>query len=295
MAKTAFVIDTGSNSIRLMQAEVEQGSIRCVKKWLILARLGEKVPGSVELSEAAMERGVQAIACLREKAQSIDGEAPIWAFATSAVREAGNRGYFLELVRRHTGLELQVLSGEQEALVGAAGALQGQDGGLIDIGGGSTELVVCRGGQIQFARSLDIGCVRARGLFAERDAEAEAWASRAFSECELPPVERTVAIGGAPTTLAAVALGLKTYDPTAVEGYVLRRAQLDALWNTLAPLTPRERAQAYCMEERRAEVILYGIASLRAFMDSCQIGQVVVSEADNLEGFLRWKLHEMEK
>ena len=75
----------------------------------------------------------------------------------------------------------------------------------------------------------------------------------------------------------------------------MRRAQLDALWDCLAPLTPAERAQAYCMEERRAEVILYGIAILRAFMDSFQIGQVTVSEADNLEGFLHWQLEQMEK
>lgn len=295
MTKTVFVIDVGSNSIRLMQAETDEKTVRCVKKWLVLARLGEKAPGSVDLSEAAMQRGAEAIAQLWEKAQGIDAAAPVWAFATSAVRDAGNRECFLEMVKQRTGLTIQVLSGEQEALIGAAGALQGQDGGLIDIGGGSTELVVCRDGQVQFARSLNIGCVRARGLFAEQDAEAENWARRAFSECALPPAERTIAIGGAPTTLAAVALGLKTYDPVAVEGYLLRRAQLDALWDCLAPLTPAERAQAYCMEERRAEVILYGIAILRAFMDSFQIGQVTVSEADNLEGFLHWQLEQMEK
>ena len=258
-------------------------------------QIGRKSAGQCRLERsgyAAWRRGNRAAV---GKAQGIDAAAPVWAFATSAVRDAGNRECFLEMVKQRTGLTIQVLSGEQEALIGAAGALQGQDGGLIDIGGGSTELVVCRDGQVQFARSLNIGCVRARGLFAEQDAEAENWARRAFSECALPPAERTIAIGGAPTTLAAVALGLKTYDPAAVEGYLLRRAQLDALWDCLAPLTPAERAQAYCMEERRAEVILYGIAILRAFMDSFQIGQVTVSEADNLEGFLHWQLEQMEK
>ena len=128
--KNAFVIDMGSNSIRLMQAQEEEGRVHCLQKWLIAARLGEKQAGSTALTPVAIARGADAVAEFVEKARALDDSAPIFAFATSAVRDAQNRDELLREIRRRTGLAVEVLSGEQEACLGAAGALGGQDGGL---------------------------------------------------------------------------------------------------------------------------------------------------------------------
>lgn len=290
--KNAFVIDMGSNSIRLMQAQEEEGRVHCLQKWLIAARLGEKPAGSTALTPAAIARGADAVAEFVEKARALDDSAPIFAFATSAVRDAQNRDELLREIWRRTGLAVEVLSGEQEACLGAAGALGGQDGGLLDIGGGSTEIVLCRGGKIAFARSLNIGCVRAKTLFREGAAAVGDWARAAFSDCPLPETPPFAAIGGTPTALAAAALGLSAYDPKKVDGYRLDAPQLRALTEALAPLSPAERAARYCMDARRGEVILFGAAILQAFFAAYGVREVRVSESDNLEGYLMEKLHQ---
>ena len=288
--KNAFVIDMGSNSIRLMQAQVEEGRVHCLQKWLIAARLGEKQAGSTALTPAAIARGVDAVAEFVEKARALDDSAPIFAFATSAVRDALNRDELLREIRRRTGIAVEVLSGEQEARLGAAGALGGRDGGLLDIGGGSSEVVLCRGGKIPFAHSLNIGCVRAKTLFREGDPAVEEWARAAFAACPLPEALPFTAIGGTPTALAAAALGLSAYDPKKVDGYRLDAPQLRALTEALAPLSPEERAARYCMDARRGEVILFGAAILQAFFAAYGVREVRVSESDNLEGYLMEKL-----
>ncbi len=292
--RNLFVIDIGSNSIRMLHARMQQGKVKSINKWLIRAGLGEKK--GADLTQEAIERGVDAVVKLREKALAIDPEAPIMAFATSAVREAPNRKVLLEKISRRTGILVCVLSGKEEALIGAEGALGEKDGCMIDIGGGSTELVVRYNGKICCATSLDIGCVRAKSLFAQQDdIQAEAWAKQAFLQCRIDRVEQTVAIGGTPTALAACALQLKEYDPQAVDGFILTRAKLDELYKIMAPLDAQLRAQRYCMDEKRAEIILYGLMILRAFMDTYHIEQVRVSEADNLEGYLLFRKDQLEK
>ena len=286
-----FVIDIGSNSIRLMQADLQEGAVTYCHKQLITARLGEKTPGTSAFTAAAIERGVSAVEELVGRAKSVDKNAPIWAFATSAVRDAENREDLLQQIKERTGVAVQVLSGAEEAEIGAAGALPGQDGGMLDIGGSSTEVVVKRHGKLILAHSFNIGCVRARNLFPdETDPAIYAWAYDAFCGLKRPKTDVTVAVGGTPTSLAAAVLELREYDPAAVDGCVLEKDALLALREQLLPLAPAQRAQRWCLDARRAEIILYGIAIILAFMDAYHVSQVVVSEADNLEGYLQYKL-----
>lgn len=283
-----FVIDIGTNSIRLLEAECGREGIRTVSKKLNTVRIGEGVNKTRRLNPAAMERGVAAV---RQFAREASGRGEIFAFATSAVRDAINRQEFLSWIEVETGIRAEVLSGTEEAACGAWGALAGRDGATIDIGGGSTEIAIMRGGNLIFAESIDIGCVRAFELFpGEEEESLRRWALDAFYRVNFPGVEDVYAIGGTATALAAAELGLAVYDPAAVQGYVLTNKAAQALSGRLAVMSVAERMEKMCMDERRAEVVVYGLAILLAFMDCFSVSRITVSEADNLEGYLLQKI-----
>ncbi len=288
MAERKFVIDIGTNSVRLMEAEVVPGGIRTVSKQLDTVRIGEGVDKARRLSPAAIERGVGAV---RRFWQSARGRGEIFAYATSAVRDAVNREEFLSRVRAETGIRVDLLSGREEAVCGARGALQGKDGATLDIGGGSTELAVVQKGHFLLAASVDIGCVRALELFPGEDAPAvRQWAEKAFSSVPYPGAERVYVIGGTATALAAADLRLEVYDPAAVQGHILTKEGAEALGKTLFPLSVEARMRRMFMDEQRAEVIVYGLFILLAFMEHYAVPRVTVSESDNLEGYLLGKL-----
>lgn len=153
------VIDVGSNSVRLML--VADGKV--LYKTLDTTRLGEGIAFSPRLKEEAQERTANAIAAFKNRAEA-EGAAIVYAYATAAVREAENKDEFLRLVKEKSGIDLSVLSGEEEAALGMSGALHSADGATLDVGGASTEIAVRHAGKIVYKKSVPLGVVRLKDL-----------------------------------------------------------------------------------------------------------------------------------
>lgn len=282
MHKTA-VIDIGSNSVRLMLTA--DGKV--LYKTLDTTRLGEGIASSPRLKEEAVLRTAEAVArfCARARAE---GAEIVRAFATAAVRSAENRGEFLSCVKERCGLDVEVLSGETEAEVGLSGALGDRDGGLIDAGGASTEVIVRREGRIVYEKSVNIGVVRLKDMCGRDKAALFSAAERAAGEYgEVPPANPFCAVGGTATTLASVLLGLDEYDPARVTGTVISAGTMRALASRLTEMTPEEIAALPTVPEKRADVLGGGAVLLSVVMDRLRIPAVTVSDSDNLEGYAK--------
>ena len=280
------VIDIGSNSVRLLMAS----GGKTLYKDLNTTRLGEGLALSGVLSAAAMYRTAFAVRDFKERALR-EGASDVFAFATAAVRAAQNGFAFVQLVKETAGLVVDVISGEEEAAIGLEGAIGGaSDGGIIDVGGGSTELTLCVGGSVARATSVDVGVVLLYDLCG-RDREklirtAKEKISSFAGECTVP----VFAIGGTATSLGALALGLMRYDPQKVDGYVLTAEKLDELIDGIFARSPEEIAAQSCLPLRRAEIVGGGAVLIREAMRLLELEQLTVSERDNLEGYLLRRL-----
>ena len=279
------VIDVGSNSVRLMV--VADGKV--LYKTLETTQLGEGIAARPVLGEAPMERTARAIASFALRAKE-EGAKAVYGFATAAVRSAENREVFLKKVQELCALSLEVVSGETEAELGLLGALGGRDGGIVDIGGASTELVVRQDGETMYEKSVDIGVVRLKDACG-RDLQSLRSASKIAIEQygEVPCVKELTAIGGTATTLAALALGLTKYDGNKVTGHILSREDLENLAQKIAALSVDELAKNPCIPRKRAEVLLGGAVLLAEITKAFSIERLVVSDSDNLEGYALWK------
>jgi exopolyphosphatase/guanosine-5'-triphosphate,3'-diphosphate pyrophosphatase len=288
-------IDCGSNSIRLLVAD-DQG-VRA--RDLSVTRLAEGVDATGMFTDAAIARTVDAVAAFVRTARSMDAS-PIRIVATSAVRDARDRDRFLDAVEERTGLRPDVLSGEEEARLSFLGATDDQrrDGmvGLVDIGGGSTEIVVGRDRVPERWVSTQIGCVRhterygLHGIVAEDalralDHDLDAGFARALDGW--PPVTRLVGVAGTVTTLAAIDLGLRSYDPDRVHGHHLDLDRIEGLRAELAAIDPGDRLARYpVISPGREDVLVAGASILLAVARAVQVSEVVASELEILHGIV---------
>ena len=282
-----FAIDIGTNSIRLLYAVWENGKLKTVQKLVNTVRTGEGVNASGVLCEAAILRTLEGISGFLKKAKAWGAE-QVPAFATSAVRDASNGEAFVRRVWQELGVRVQILQGKQEALCGITGALCAKtEGGILDIGGGSTEVAVLRKGVLECAESVNVGCVRGLELFCEDEYEKViSWAQERFERLKLKDLPEIYAIGGTATALAALDLGLERYDPDLVDGHEMSAQRLEALMGQIRTLPKEERIKRMCLDSGRAEVIVFGLGVMLGFIKAYGIPEVIVSEADNLEGYV---------
>ncbi len=279
MRKNA-VIDVGSNSVRLML--VADGKV--LYKDLEITRLGEGLAHSKNLLPQAIERSAAAMARFYERAKA-EGAEDVRAFATAAVRSAENREEFLAKVASLCPLRVEVVSGEAEAELGLLGALGNSDGGIIDIGGASTEIIVRKDGVVEYKKSVDVGVVRLKDLCGRSVEKLTEYSTSRFAVFGEIPRACMRAIGGTATSIASIALGLKAYDAKLVTGYVLTKNILSGVVDYLAN-TPVERVvKETCVPEKRAEVLLGGAIWLYVLMENLGFAELIVSDADNLEGY----------
>lgn len=283
--------DLGTNSTRLLVADVDAGRLDEVVRRLEITRLGEAVDATGSLGEAGMRRVLDVLAGYREQAASF-GVTRTLAVATSAVRDAANGAGFLTRVEAE-GFETLLLDGEAEAALTFRGVLSGRaaldEGTLVlDIGGGSTELSL--GGPAGSAEmvSLQAGCVRMTERFLGSDppTRAELAACAAAVRALLPAYEPRAAIGvaGTVTTAAALDLGLARYDPELIHGHRLTADAIEVILARLAALPVAERARIPGLEPARAPVIVAGLVILREVLDAYRLGLIEASERDLLHG-----------
>ncbi len=283
-------IDIGTNSCRLLVAQIQAGKLRPLARGLESSRLGEGTAHNRVLAPAAMER---TIASLRNFQAIIAQHQPgqVMAAATSAVREADNRATFLAMVREQCGLKVRVLDGEEEAAFSYQAVVQALRLAapplVVDLGGGSSEFVFAPG-EPELIVSLPLGAVRAAEenfAYAEMVRRLEPVRLRR-SEFEGSPL---VMVGGTVTTLVAIDKALAVYRPEEVHGQVLTRETIRILYHRLINLPLEERRQLAGLQPERADIIPAGALIVLAIMETLGFEELIVSESDLLEGMI-WSL-----
>ncbi len=285
----ADVIDIGSNSIRYMHAAVTTQYVTAVeRKRLITTRLAQRLDDSGRLSEDAMRRSLDAIRSFvdisREKVTP-----NLFAYATSAVRDAHNGQEFCSRIQQETGVNVDVLSGDQEAKLAYTGAVGPSGGGLIDIGGGSAQVITDL-----VSYSFPIGCVRVKDKFsqlpyAKMRQELSLWLGDCCAELSSIRQTRWTGVGGTITTLAALKAGLTEYDPAMVTQQTI---SVESLGNLLTRLNDMgEARRLHPLLKDRHDVILCGGGVLTELMRIMDIQKLGVSDADGMEGYLLAKSH----
>jgi exopolyphosphatase / guanosine-5'-triphosphate,3'-diphosphate pyrophosphatase len=294
------VVDIGTNSTRLLIADVRDGALHEIERRSEVTRLGEGVDSTGRLSEEPRERVLATLRAYHEAIVEARCEATTGVL-TSAVRDAENGAEFTELVREHFDLDVRTIPGDEEARLTFLGATAERadppDGALlvIDIGGGSTEFVVGRGGEVEFDVSAQAGVVRQteRHLHSDPPAPDELRALgdevRGVIAEAVPPDVRgavggAVAVAGTATSCAAIELELDPYDPNQVEGYVLELGNLDLLLARLAAMPLAERRRIVGLHPDRAPTIVAGVAILLEGLHAFDLRQVEISEHDILWG-----------
>jgi len=298
----AAVIDLGTNTVRLLVAELHpRAAWRPVHAEQRVTRLGEGARASGALGRIPMARTAAAVAEYVARARAL-GASDVRIVATSAVREAKNGRAFAERLARDTAQRVDVISGDEEARLTLRGLARGLTlaGRTIafDIGGGSTEYVLADDARLVAAVSLKLGVVplAERFPFPER-LDAARYGTmladiRAQLARELPativntPIVTLVGTAGTVTTLAALDLGLATYDSDRVHGHPLTRAAVDRLLARLGALTVTERGDLPCLEPGRADLIIPGTAIVVATMERLRVDALVVSEHGLREGIM---------
>jgi len=278
------VIDVGSNSVRIMFSE----NGLTIKKNNIVTRLGKGVNDYPFLLTSSMEKTVDAIKLFHAQAKEYGAE-KVYIFATAAVRSAQNKQEFIDLVKKETGLTVDVISGEQEAKLGLLGALNGKNGGIIDVGGASSEVTVAIADKILYSYSLNLGSVRILDACGQDKERIKNLCKKAVQEYGQVPMANFYGIGGTATTLASIAQELEPYDPTKVHGYILTKEKVFSLAESLNAKTVEERKKVKGLQPERAEVISGGAYLIYYIMDYLNIESITVSESDNLEGYLKVK------
>jgi exopolyphosphatase/guanosine-5'-triphosphate,3'-diphosphate pyrophosphatase len=290
------VIDVGTNSTRLLVADVEGGRVSPLERRSTVTRLGRGVDLSGHLASEAIEDVCEAISGYVGILQELGAET-VDAIATSAVRDAGNGSAFIAELRERFALSARVLDGEEEARLTYLGATSESPPTeptlVIDIGGGSTELIVGTGSEITFHDSLQVGVVRHSERHIASDpptaGELEALAAdvRTLIENSLGPgvtATRGIAVAGTPTSLAAVEMELEPYDPSRVHGHVLALPSVQRMLSRLASAPLAERVEIPGLHPDRAPTIVAGVVVLVEAMRAFELGEITVSEHDILYG-----------
>lgn len=294
--KRVAVIDIGTNSTRLLVADVAGGRVSPVERRSTVTRLGRGVDLSGHLAHEAIEDVCGAIDAYVGILQELGAET-IEAIATSAVRDADNGSAFIAELRERFALSARVLDGEEEARATYLGATSeappSEPTLVIDIGGGSTELVVGTGSEISFHDSLQAGVVRHSERHIASDpptaGELEALATDARGLIEESvgtgiEARQGIAVAGTPTSLAAVDMELEPYDPARVHGHVLPLPSIQRMLSRLASLPLAERVEIPGLHPDRAPTIVAGVVILVEVMRAFELEQVAVSEHDILYG-----------
>jgi exopolyphosphatase/guanosine-5'-triphosphate,3'-diphosphate pyrophosphatase len=294
------VVDIGTNSTRLLIADVAPaGTVRELHRESIVTRLGEGVDAGGRLGDAPMRRVFDVLTRYRRLIDEHDVTRNV-AVLTSAVRDAHNGAQFTTRVRDDFGLDARTIDGDEEARLTFAGATSERDHDgaptvVVDIGGGSTEFVVGRDGEVAFHVSTQAGVVRQSERHLHDDpprpeqlaglaSEVRDIIERAVPARTRASVEIAIAVAGTATQSAAIELALDPFDPERVHGHRLELGVCESLLARLSRMDNDERKAVVGLHPDRAATIVAGIAMLVEVMCAFELVEVEVSEHDILRG-----------
>ena len=298
-ATRVAVIDLGSNSTRLLIADVADRTVTERERRSEVTRMARGVDLSSQLSAEAVEDVCAVVAEFVDTCNK-QGVERIVAVATSAVRDSSNGEAFVAELRERFGFTAQLLSGEKEARMTYLGAtaerVMGDQRTLVfDIGGGSTELIVGTGSEPTSFRSMQVGVVRHSERYLNADPPEPAGLEQlandvreqisATTDTQHPlAADLGIAVGGTPTSLAAIDLALDPYDPELVHGHRLKLSTIQPILSELAAMPLEDRQRTTGLQSGRAPTIVAGVVILVTVMRSFGLTEIEVSETDLLHG-----------
>ena len=291
-------IDCGTNSIRLLIADIDGNNFREVVRDMEIVRLGQGVDETGQFHPDAIARTLAAVDKFAAEIAK-RGVEKIRFCATSATRDATNRHLFVDGVRERLGIELEVISGDEEASLSFAGAIKDLDPSngpflVVDIGGGSTEFVFGTS-TVEAARSVNIGCVRMTERHFATDpatpeqieaarSDIQAAIAQAAAIVPITQAKTLVAVAGTATTVAAAALDLPDYDRYAIHLSRISAQQTHDAATMFATSTREQRLALGYMHPGRVDVIAAGSLVLSEIMKATGADEFVASESDILDG-----------
>ena len=291
-------IDCGTNSIRLLIADIDGSNFREVVRDMEIVRLGQGVDQTGQFHPDAIARTLTAVDKFAAEIAK-RGVEKIRFCATSATRDATNRHLFVDGVRQRLGIELEVISGDEEAALSFAGAIKdlAPSNGpflVVDIGGGSTEFVFGTS-TVEAARSVNIGCVRMTERHFASDpvttaqlelarTDIQAAIAQAAAIVPITKAKTLVAVAGTATTVAAAALNLPEYDRYAIHLSRISAQQTHDAATMFATKTREQRLSLGYMHPGRVDVIAAGSLVLSEIMKATGAAEFVASESDILDG-----------
>ena len=289
-------IGIGSNSLRMLVADISDGKLKRLRRYREGLRVFAALDENRNILPDMISNACKSVQAFHDEAKA-QGAEHVHLFATSAVRDAANQDFFVSELQSATGLKLDVCSGDEEASLSFWGAAEGERAGLIDIGGGSTEIAVGSGRKIADALSLQMGAVRLYRMQPIASVE-DAMQVVELARSILQPVEHRfadaanrewVGVGGTFTTTAALVQRIPWQQRENIHGFKLDQASSLETLQFLAPMPLEERLMLSCLQPQRADIVVHGIAILLACMQTLNISVLTVSEYGNLEGYLKVK------
>jgi exopolyphosphatase/guanosine-5'-triphosphate,3'-diphosphate pyrophosphatase len=295
------VVDIGSNSTRLLIATLEDHRVtRELVRHSEVTRLGSGVDADGRLREDAMQRVFTTLDGYKAEIDAHDVRTAV-AVLTSAVRDSANGEEFSEAVRTRYGLEPHVLTGDEEAQLTFLGATSERDAAdtiptlVLDIGGGSTEMIIGSGSEVGFHVSTQAGVVRQTERHLQADppdpgemdelvADVHQILDAGVPAAERGAVKHGIAVAGTATSLAAIAQHLDPYDPERVHGYLLSASECERILGELAAMTLEQRRHVAGLHPDRAPTIVAGVVIFREVLRLFGLDQIEISEHDILRG-----------
>ncbi|KDR94686.1 exopolyphosphatase / guanosine-5'-triphosphate,3'-diphosphate pyrophosphatase [Peptoclostridium litorale DSM 5388] len=298
-------IDIGTNSMRLLIADYEDGRFKEREKHINTTRIGESVDEEGIINDDAIERNVDALEDFTELARE-KGCKQIWAVGTSALRDSKNSGEFLQRALEKSGVAVEIISGSTEADLGFMGVLEGiQDKDenilVVDIGGGSTEFIVGNKYGIKFMKSENVGALRMTEKFLKKDPvdkiEYMSMENHVSNEIDDTVgeicrynIKKVVGIGGTITSVAAMLAEMEVYDMDKIHSSIITYPQICELLKTLKRLKTSEKMMLNGLQPKRADIITAGVGILEIVLRKICFDRMIVSEYDNLEGLVSRKI-----
>ncbi len=295
------VIDMGTNSIRLLRIVIEDKKIIECKKDLEVTRLGLGVNETGNLCKESMDNSINAVKNFVDVSKK-EGYQMIGAFATSAVRDSENGERFARTLSREADVLVEIISGEEEACLGYLGVMAGLedvtgDMLIVDIGGGSTELIICNKEEIKYKKSFNIGAVRQTGKYIKNDPINNKEFDLVLQDVKNAlkvdinlmkefDIKFAVGIGGTATTFGAIDLELEVYNRTLIHNHSLSIENIEKINKRFRNIDLENRKKIIGLQPKRADIITAGGIVLEEIMSELGLKKMIISDFDNLEGIL---------
>ena len=292
-------IDIGTNSMRLLTADYQDGKIINRKKYVNTTRIGQGVDNNGYISKEAIDRNIQA---LKEFKAICDEEGCeyVCCMWTSALRDSKNSDEFIALAKEEAGVDVEVITGDRESNLGFLGVLEGVEKDeleeilVIDIGGGSTEFIVGDKNGVNFCKSENIGALRLTEKFLKHEIVSDKELKQTISFIEdtiedtinnikSKNIKKLVGIGGTVTSVSAMNQQLEVYSMEKVHNSKICKKELDEILQMLKNMTLEDKKRLKGLQPKRADIITAGVVILDIIMEKLELNEIIVSEYDNLE------------